>query len=102
MEGEGSPRLSRANMRLSLSRTSSSGLDSPNIPQRLSPDELKVDIGCLSPRPTDSPPIRPTSPRLSEINAIINGSHVSSRIEDASKVAEKEEDAALGTSISIC
>ncbi|XP_065052263.1 echinoderm microtubule-associated protein-like 2 isoform X3 [Rhopilema esculentum] len=95
MEGEGSPRLSRANMRLSLSRTSSSGLDSPNIPQRLSPDELKIDIGGLSPRPADSPPIRPTSPRLSEINAIINGSHVSSRIEDASKAAEKEEDAAL-------
>ena len=88
-DGAESPRTARATLKLNLSNSSpNSALGSPGTNRRLSGNDYKMDIGGLSPRPSELI-TRSSSPRLSEINAIINGSHV--KADDAPKNGEKDD-----------
>lgn len=87
-----SPRAVRSNLKLNLSGSTVSGLESPGTNRHLSTSDHKLETGPgLSPRPSDLL-TRTSSPRLSEINAIINGSHASPMADETSKHNGKDDD----------
>ena len=81
---------SASSLKLNLSSSPPKpGLSSPGVDRRSSLNDFKMENGVLSPRPNDLH-TRSTSPRLNEINAIINGSHVSSRLDDSPTNAKND------------
>ena len=86
-----SPKIAGSNLKLNVcsSPPPRNGLSSPGVNRHYSPSDFKMEIGGLSPRPNELI-TRSPSPRLNEINAIINGSHVSPRLDDTYKHTEKD------------
>jgi len=87
-EDVGSAKASSLKLNLSSSPPKQ-GLSSPGVDRRSPMNDFKMENGVLSPRPNDLH-TRSTSPRLNEINAIINGSHVSPRQDDSPTNAEND------------
>ena len=89
-EDAGSQRVTGTNLKINLSSSPpKSGLCSPGSNRRFSLNDFKMEIGGLPPKSNELI-TRSPSPRLSEINAIINGSHVSPRSDDSYKQEEKD------------
>ena len=97
-----SSRILGSNLKLNLpSSPSKTGPSSPGVNRRFSLNDFKMEIGGLSPRPSELI-TRSPSPRLNEINAIINGSHVSPRMDETYKHTERDTNGKFVFRFMIC